>query len=526
MQSPVYVAQTQATSKTKREQVEKQFLKKLHPQLVKVWDNGVITLAKLLLKSNHAFNNKGLLVSLEILISADGKINSVNLIASSGYNQFDDTAIDAVSSLESTKAPPSVLVSDDGAVHIFVTLKRIKPYSSLSRMQVKYVSYSNKQAVQKYIEKGLVKQAWKRLLLERKEHNDKLTAECANSFISTFLQKYLSPVKINQNLINKIYNLVTWKQFPVEITLPYLQEIQDKQDFETLIGEIFKKSKSKFCRIIKQQLEKDVELATKFIDYSLQKKHKKCFDKEFFNQTSKIKDPSLKILVAVARSLKKSQSDSKIESFLIKKAKDNKTALTAIKAMGYSGKSVFFEPLKKIVENSNNSSVKAAAIIAISQLSLKKAGTYLLSTLKSNDKKVKKAAIKGTVIFQGSDKDRLAKFFIWSLDSIFKKSKNSKLKREAAKALIKLTQTDLENVNNKHYFYTVFRKSDKTILPHLIDAASLDSKISKNVIKSFLKDKRANIRLVTINKLGLDPKDYKQYLLKKDYKNKGKWTKT
>ncbi|MDA3862686.1 MAG: hypothetical protein PF689_02345 [Deltaproteobacteria bacterium] len=519
MQSPVPIAQAKANSKKNLSEVEKKFLKKLYPQLVKGWDNGVITLAKLLLKSNHSFNNKGLLVSLEIMFSAGGKTNSVNLIAYSCYNQFDDTAIDAVSSLQLNQAPPAALLSDDGAVHVFVTLKRIKPYSSLNRMQVRYVRYSNKQAVQKYIEKGLINQAWKRLIKEKKKNDGKLSAECANAFVTSFLQKYMSSDKINQKLINNIYNLVNWKQFPFEIALPYLQEIQDRPNFETLIGKILKKNKSKFCRIMKQQLDKDSELAAKFIDYALQNKQNNCFDEEFFKKANRIKDPSFQILLAGARDLKNTQSDSTIESFLVKKAKENTTALTAIKTMGYLGKAVFFEPLKKIIENSSESSIKAAAVIAISRLSLKKAGLYLLSVLKSNEDKVKYSAIKGTTIFQGPEKDKLAKFFIWSLDSILKKSKKSKLKREAAKALIKLTQTDLENVNNKHYFYTVFRKADQTILPHLIAAARLDSKISKKVIKSFLKNKSADIRLVTINKLGFEPDDFKPYLFKKDYKD-------
>ncbi|MBU1240579.1 TonB C-terminal domain-containing protein [Myxococcota bacterium] len=473
---------------------ETRYLKKVHPSIKKFWDNNVIQLAEMLLKSKHSFNNKGLVVSIEINVGATGKIASTGLVASSGYDPFDDTAIEAVSSLERVPPPPKSLLSDDGKVHMFWTLKRVAPYSSAKMAQIRFVRYSTKTAIEKYTEQGLYQMAWQRLMHDSKTRG--FNKEQISAFLAGVFFKLLGGSDMDAQVLQGIENVANTRILPGEPFVPFLPLAVGKSFYRIMLRKV---SDITLCSMFRHSLGKSEDHATGCARELFLRRSTVCFDAKTRARIKQSRYEGVQLLLAGLEG-KSAGAFGALHGVLVKALK-GRFAPLALMAMGISGQANFLKDLKGRVSLSQNAEELAAALWAISVLPGKAAGLSLVNALRSKNNTTVMAAADLIWSYSGPEKMKTWKFATWELGNLIRKSKDPLVRKKAAFALVQITQGNLNNENNKYYFFLVLRTKDHASLTGIIPALNPQYPTSKKKLMSFVAHKKADLRALAIKRI-------------------------
>jgi TonB family protein len=92
------------------------YITAMHRQIHKIFTLGF--LAEIELRRDSIFNDENLWTQLELVIKADGTVERVNIVRTSGLLPFDTAALDAVYSASPFPPPPEVIKSVNGKVYL------------------------------------------------------------------------------------------------------------------------------------------------------------------------------------------------------------------------------------------------------------------------------------------------------------------------------------------------------------------------------------------------------------------------
>jgi TonB family protein len=485
---------------TPSKETQRKYLKKISPSIVQLWDNNVIVLAQMLIKSNASFNSKKLAVTIEINIKPNGKVASTNLVTSSGNDPFDDTALAAVSSLPKFSVPPATLLSDDGLVHIFWTLKRVKPYSSIEHASIRFVKYTTPHAIANFLAQGLVNKAWKRLLSEVKSKG--LKKKSLDAFIRGILLNKLNPNKISSSNLNTILKYYKIGIMPPQFVIPWLQNLNDETLFKDIVSKVAKSSPSLLVEIFKRSMKYSESRSITVFEILVTKDANKYFDRKLLSLIQKSSFKGLK-LIAIGAKIKKYKVLDVGDRTKLELAFKGTAKVMAAKAMGVSGRSEFFKLLKSEFSITKSKKLKIEIIKSISRLSNKKAGFSLLGYLKSKSVTQRSAALDGILEFNGEQKEKVWKFSTWELGPMVSKEPTIKMRCKAAEVMIKITQRNLSSVDNKHYFFVVLRTKNPRVLSSAVSAISPFNPLARKKLISFLSHRDLTVVYAAAKQLNL-----------------------
>ncbi len=475
---------------------EGQFLAQLEPRIRFVWDESVILHASLLLKPNEAFNTPSLKVSVELMLATDGRITNASVVASSGNDSFDHTALDAVLAITGLPRPPEDLVSDDGLVHVFWTLSRSEPFSAVKGASVRYVRFTPENAIARYLQNGLVAPAWKRLL--ETEQGGALSRTSLEIFIHNMLLRFYPPLTLPADALGPLTQLLRWEALPMPVLVAYSRAVTDEKEFAGLLAAAAPRPEA-LCALFEDTLIYSEKRAVQVLQAILGRSDVPC-TKTTTEKGGASNWASVRLLASsVALREAPTLADADRQA-LIGKATGAELVF-AIRAMGYSRKAAFYDTLNGLYAKETDAVVQAELVRAIGQLEHGPAGLKMISALKHKQAAVRKAAIAGLVAFSGPDRDKHTKVGIWDLHKLVKADPDPEVRRLAAAAVVTLTARDLKLENNKHYFALVLREKDPAIVEAMIDALPPEVDQAKKKLIAFLADPAPELRLAAARRL-------------------------
>ncbi len=477
--------------------LENQYLAQMEPKVVSVWDESVILHASLLLKPTDAFNSSQLKVSVEIMISNGGKVTNASVVASSGNDSYDHTALDAVLGLTGLPKPPEDLVSDDGQVHVFWTLSRSEPFSPVKNASVRYVRFTPENAIARYLQSGLLLPAWKRLM--ETEQGGSLSRSSLEAFTLNFLLRYYPPLTLPAEALAPLQSLLQWEHLPASILVPYSKSITDEKDFQKLVQQVGARSPETLCALFESALEYSEKRSVQVLQALLERPEAGCpkviTDKGGASTWSGVKMMSLAIGLRELPTL----SDAEKQGWIARATGVN--LILAIRVMGYSRKVEFFDYLSAALTRETDAEVLSEVVRAIGFLPHAQSGPKLIAGLKHKAVKVKKAAILGLVAYNGPDRDKHAKIGTWDLHKLVKADPDPEVRRMAAAAIITLVTRDMKTENNKYYFGLVLREKDPGVVEAMIDALPPDVEQAKKKLIAYLSDPSVEIKVAAARRL-------------------------
>ncbi|MBU1243502.1 energy transducer TonB, partial [Myxococcota bacterium] len=209
--------------------------------------------ASLLLKPTEAFNLPQLKVSVEIMLSTTGQVTNASVVASSGNDSFDHTALDAMLGMSRLPKPPTDLVSDDGLVHVFWTLSRTAPFSPVKNASVRYVRFTPENAIARYLQSGLLAPAWKRLM--ETEQAGSVSRSSLEAFIQHFLLRFYPPLTLPADALTPVQSMLQWESLPTSILVPYSKALADEIAFAALLRRLSSRGPEVLCALFESTLE-------------------------------------------------------------------------------------------------------------------------------------------------------------------------------------------------------------------------------------------------------------------------------
>ncbi len=473
---------------------ETTYLKQVLPHIRKIWDDNVIQLAGMLLRATHSFNNKGLVVSVEINVAPTGKVSSTGLVASSGYDPFDDTALDAVSSLDRLPPPPKALLSDDGKVHMFWTLKRVKPYSGVQLSQIRYVRYSTSMAVTKSLEQGLYALAWARLVRDGAKSG--LPTEALDAFIAGAFFKRLGGDQMDQSAIQSVETLSTLAPLGPRALSPFLPLFASQSQIRSVLTLADGKT---LCALLKSKLPFAYAHRDFIAFLLLKRKRGSCFDRRTLTVLKSGSFQGISLLLAGARMTAPGQYGT-LKGILVPEL-SGKNAHAAFRAIQLSAQAQFLPILKAQLLKATDPTRIKTILLAISTLGTKSAGLTLVNGLRSPKNGIVMASADRIPAFRGADRDRIWKFATWELGSLIRKGRTPAIRERAAHALVAITQGKLKNENNRHYFLTTFRSRDIATLRGAVAALVPVHPMARKRLLAFVSHGNAELRKMAVSTL-------------------------
>jgi len=477
--------------------VESQYLAQLEPKVVSVWDESVILHASLLLKPTEAFNLPQLKVSVEIMLSTTGQVTNASVVASSGNDSFDHTALDAMLGLSRLPKPPTDLVSDDGLVHVFWTLARTAPFSPVKNASVRYVRFTPENAIARYLQSGLLAPAWKRLM--ETEQAGSVSRSSLEAFIQHFLLRFYPPLTLPADALTPLQSMLQWESLPASILIPYSKSLADDNAFAALLRRLSVRGPEVLCALFESTLEYSEKRSMTVLQALLERPEAGCpkviTDKGGASTWSSVKTLSMAMGLREAPSL----ADTDKQTWIGKA--NGSDLIPAIRVMGYSRKTEFFDFLLATYSKAADVEVISEIVHAIGFLPHSPAGLKLIGVLKHKQAKVRKAAIAGLVAYSGPDRDKHTKVGIWDLHKMVKGDADPEVKRLAAAAIITLVSRDLKVENNKHYFGLVLREKDPAVVEAMIDALSPEVDQAKKKLIAYLADPAVEIKIAAARRL-------------------------
>jgi Gram-negative bacterial TonB protein C-terminal len=483
---------------------EKKYLSKIYPYIRTVWNKGVIVQANLLLKPSHPFNNKHLNVSIEMLIKPNGKPTGTTIIASSGNDSFDQTALESLNSIKTLPKPGTNLVSDDGLVHCFWTLKRGKPYSSVKLASIRFVVFPVHIAIRKFIKQGLIKKAWKRIE-QYYAKNNSISKKGVQAFVKHFLKKQFPSDSTNNSKLKIIKQLILRGTLPLDIFIDYLEIINDPSFFKKVFNLYGSKDCNPLSDLLTTFLLLSEDKSIDIIKYFLINYKEKCISQNHLSLIDKSSWKKLKILKQIIN-IRKNKIEITSEQIANIKKSLNKDQAFTLEVIGLTKSKKFFRILRRFTSRKTPNAIKSVAIKSIGFIPEKKVGKILLKALSSKNEKVVLGAIEGILNFRGPMK-KVRSTFMWKLSKLLKKGKTLRIKKESAYTLVKIILPVIRRSRYKKYLNKALRHKKPEIVVEAIKALNPKiSKCKKRLIK-FLKYKNSSIKLAAIKQLMKNKKD-------------------
>ena len=100
------------------------YLRALHARVHRDWADNFLAMATAQLPKDHPVNTSSRAVDLEVVISAEGKLSSVQVAKSSGAADFDAAALEVIKAAPPFGMAPEEALSDDGKAHVLWTFAR------------------------------------------------------------------------------------------------------------------------------------------------------------------------------------------------------------------------------------------------------------------------------------------------------------------------------------------------------------------------------------------------------------------
>ena len=477
--------------------LENQFLSKMEPRVASVWDESVILHASLLLKPTDLFNSTQLKVSVEIMLDAAGRVTNASVVASSGNDSFDHTALDAVLGMTGLPKPSQDLVSDDGLVHVFWTLARSEPFSPVKNASVRYVRFTPENAIARYLQSGMLAPAWKRLM--ETEQGGSLSRSSLEAFLLHFLLRYYPPLTLPAEALGPLQSLLQWDKLPTSILISYSKSITDEKDFQKFVQLSGARGPEVLCALFESALEYSEKRSVILLQALLERPEAGC-PKLITDKGGASTWPVVKTLAA-AMGLREAAAlaDADKQAWIGKAA--GADLIAAIRVMGYSRKVEFHDYLNTAFGKETDVEVLAELIRAIGALPHAQSGAKLVATLKNKNAKVRKAAISALAVFAGPDRDKQAKFGTWELHKLVKSDPEPEVRRLAAAAIVTLVTRDLKTENNKHYFGLVLSEKDPGIVEAMIGALPPEVDQAKKKLIAYLGNPSVEIKLAAARRL-------------------------
>ena len=476
--------------------VESQYLTRLMPRVASVWDESVILHASLLLKPTDAFNATSLKVGVELMLDTEGKVANAAVVATSGNESFDHTALEAVLSITDLPRPPEELVSDDGLVHIFWTLQRAEPFSPLKNASVRYVRFTPENAIARYLQAGLVAPAWKRLM--ETEQGGAVSRSSLEAFIAHLLIRFYPPLTLPAEAHGPLTSLLQWEALPVPVLVAYSRAVVDEREFLRLLDTAGARPAA-LCRLFEDALAYSEKRAVLVLQALLERPELPCGE-VIAGKGASSNWASVK-LVSSAAALRQgaSLSDADRQSLISRAA--GADLILAIRAMGHSHKAEFYDFLSGLQSKETDVEVLAEVMRALGSLPHGPAGLKMIAGLKHKQAKVRRAAIAGLVAFPGPDREKHVKTGIWDLHKLVKSDPDPEVRRLAAAAIVTLSARDLKNENNKHYFALVLRETDAQIVEAMVDALPPEVDQAKKKLIGYLGHATPEVKLAAARRL-------------------------
>jgi len=100
------------------------YLRALHAKVHRDWADNFVAMAAAQLPKNHPANASSRAVDLELVISPEGQLASVDVAKTSGAADFDAAAMEVVKAAPPFAVAPEDVLSDDGKAHVLWTFAR------------------------------------------------------------------------------------------------------------------------------------------------------------------------------------------------------------------------------------------------------------------------------------------------------------------------------------------------------------------------------------------------------------------
>jgi TonB family protein len=475
---------------------ESQYLARIQPRVASVWDESVILHASLLLKPADAFNATSLKVGVELMLDTEGKVSNASVVASSGNEPFDHTALEAVLSITGLPRPPEELVSDDGLVHVFWTLQRAEPFSPLRNASVRYVRFTPENAIARYLQSGLVAPAWKRLL--ETEQGGSVSRSSLEAFILNLMLRFLPPTTLPADAQGPITSLLHWEALPAPVLVAYSRAIGDDAGFSRLLVHAAA-SPDALCRLFEDTLAYSERRAAQTLQALLERSELPCgsliAEKGAASNWASVK------LLSTAAALRQSATLSDADRQSLISRATGADLVPAIRAMGLSRKVEFYDFLTGLQAKETDTEVSAELMGALGSLPHGPAMLKMIAGLKHKQARVRRAAIAGLAAYQGPDREKHAKTGIWDLHKLVKSDPEPEVRRLAAAAIITLAARDLKNENNKHYFALVLRETDAQVVEAMINVLPPAVDQAKKKLIGYLGHATPEVKLAAARRL-------------------------
>lgn len=143
-----------------------------HERFHQAWAEGFLEQARIYLPPSHALNNATLAVTLELVITDDGKLRELNVLQSSGNPDFDNAARSVVSDAAPFSKPPPELRSDDGFFYVTWQFARDQRQAGLAGARFDKRLWDASRAVPSLITAGRWNDAARRLIETVNAHPD------------------------------------------------------------------------------------------------------------------------------------------------------------------------------------------------------------------------------------------------------------------------------------------------------------------------------------------------------------------
>lgn len=466
----------------------KQFLSGIDPQIKKVWDRGVIVLADKLLKKNDKFNTK-LSVTVELMFNAQGTLTKINTVASSGYEPFDFTAIDAMKSIKNFKKPLPALISDDGYVHVFWTLNRQKPYSPMTTAEIRYVRWKPERAIKSYISSGLFSKAVEKLLSTKEGQHISKSASIA--FISSYLEKKQSVFE-SASFISEISRYLNYPAFDASALASYFSHMNTKERMIFL-----KKSSNEGLCSSLRNLVSENDLIPVITTLYLRKYS--CKDNGVLNKALSYCAKTSSFLKIIEKGFSgKTLSNSDLVLF-------EKFVLSDKRELDYpvsiSGFNELVPLYARILRGKYTLSVKKPVISALSYTTAADSGKLLLEAIRRREVELKKTGIANLKNYRGNDARIIFRNASWEYDTLIKKTPDLKIKELAVRSIIEIAQDRLDNPNFKHYYNILLRNFNEHTLLSAVSGLNPENSESKKRLLLLLKNPNVKVRQLALKLL-------------------------
>jgi len=100
------------------------YLRALHTKVHRLWADNFLAMAAAQLPKDHPINLPSRAATLDVVLSAEGKLLDVRVAKPSGSTEFDSSAVDVVKASAPFEVAPDDVLSDDGKVRVLWTFAR------------------------------------------------------------------------------------------------------------------------------------------------------------------------------------------------------------------------------------------------------------------------------------------------------------------------------------------------------------------------------------------------------------------